>query len=137
MLGILYIVGYVVFIGVATFLIKVGMKDLNAYQLNLLMGLGMLIIGIPAIWIAQKGLQIPVKSLPLGAAIGLMMAAGSLFFILAVTKMPVGLASALATSYVVLVVLLSWLFLKESIDLVKGLGIVLTVAGVAILSYKG
>ncbi len=136
-MGWFYLIGYVIIIGVATFLMKVSLKDTTPYQLNLLMGIGMLLTGIPALWLAQKNLKIPLKEAPMGLGIGLAMAIGSLLFVLAINKLPAGLTAAIASCYVVVVVVLSWLILKESFDVVKALGIVLTLGGVAILAYKG
>ncbi len=135
-MGMLFIAGYILLVGMATFLMKVGLKTLTPYQLNFLMGIGMLVTGIPALLLAQKSFKIPAKELPLGIIIGIMMAGGSIFFVLAVNKMSVSVASVLAATYVAVVVLLSWLFLKESFDTVKLLGLILTFAGALVLTYK-
>ncbi len=134
-MGYLYLVGYVLFVGVASFLMKFAMKTLSAYQINVLMALGMLIITLPAMYLAEKQIKFPTEGLPLGVFTGLLMAAGSLLFVFALTKMPVGLASAISTSYIVVVVLLSWIFLKEPLGVMKIVGIILTIAGVTILSF--
>ena len=64
------------------------------------------------------------------------MAIGSICFVLSLAKLPVGLATAISTSYVVLVVLLSRLFLSESIGWTKTAGIAMTIAGVALVSWQ-
>ncbi len=132
----IYLAGYIIFVGVASFLMKFAMKSLNAYQINLLMAIGMLVITVPAMWLAQKNLKIPTEGLPIGILAGFLMAAGSLLFVFSLTKLPVGLASAISTAYIIVVVLLSWIFLKEPLDFIKIIGILLTVAGVAILSAR-
>ncbi len=63
-------------IGVASFLQKFSMKELNPYQVNFLMAIGMLLTAVPALSIKQGNLAVLVKSLPLGAPIGLLMALG-------------------------------------------------------------
>lgn len=123
-------------VGVATFLLKYAMKDLSAYQLNLLMGIGMLFAGVPAVLIAEGTLALPRRGLPLGALTGLLMAVGSILYVLALAELPAGLASAVGTTYVVIVAMLSRVVLHESFDAVKVLGLILTVAGVALLSFK-
>lgn len=135
-MGYVFILGYIVLVGVATFLMKVGLKSMTPYQMNFLMGIGMLVTGIPALWLAQKSFKLPVKEIPLGFAIGAMMAIGSIVFVLAVNKLPVSIASVLAATYVVVVVLLSAIFLKESFDLIKIAGLVLTFVGALLLTYK-
>lgn len=134
--GLAFLVGYIVMVGVASFLQKFGMKQLNPYQINFLMAIGMLVTALPALWLKQGSLKVPIEALPLGAPIGLLMALGSISYVLALAELPVGTAAAIATSYVVLVMLLSWLFLNEPLSWMKLIGIVLTIAGVALLSWE-
>ncbi|HEU4596841.1 MAG TPA: DMT family transporter, partial [Pyrinomonadaceae bacterium] len=134
--GYAFLLGYVVLVGVASFLQKFGMKQLNPYQINFLMAAGMLVTAVPALWFTQGSLKVPAKALPLGAPIGLLMALGSISYVLALSKLPVGTAAAISTSYVVLVVLLSRVFLGEPLSWLKIVGILLTAAGVALLSLE-
>jgi drug/metabolite transporter (DMT)-like permease len=136
LVGFAFLAGYIVLVGVASFLQKFGMKQLNPYQINFLMTLGMLVTAVPALWITQGSLSVPAKALPLGAPIGLLMALGSISYVLALAKLPVGTAAAISTSYVLLVVLLSRVFLGESLSWLKIAGILLTTAGVALLSLE-
>jgi drug/metabolite transporter (DMT)-like permease len=133
--GFAFLAGYIVLVGVASFLQKFTMKQLNPYQINFLMTLGMVVTAVPALLIKQGSLTVPTKALPLGAPIGLLMALGSISYVLALSKLPVGTAAAISTSYVVLVVLLSRIFLGESLSWLKLAGILLTIAGVALLSW--
>ena len=134
--GFGFLAGYVVMVGVASFLEKFSMKQLNPYQVNFLMAIGMAVTAIPALWIKQGSLTVPTKALPLGAPIGLLMALGSICFVLSLAKLPVGMATAMSTSYVVLVLFLSWLFLSESMSWMKIAGTLLTLGGVALLSVE-
>jgi small multidrug resistance pump len=134
--GFVFLGGYIVLVGVASFLQKFTMKELNPYQVNFLMAIGMAVTAIPALLIVQGNLSVPIKSLPLGAPIGLFMALGSISYVLALSKMPVGTAAAISTSYVLLVALLSRIFLGETLSWLKIGGIVLTIAGVALLSLE-
>ena len=134
--GFPLLLGYVVMVGVASFLEKFSMKQLNPYQINFLMAIGMLVTAVPALWIKEGTLTVPAKALPLGAPIGLLMAVGSICFVLSLAKLPVGMATAISTSFVVLVVLLSRFFLSENIGWMKAVGITLTIAGVALLSWQ-
>lgn len=135
-MGYVFITGYILLIGIATFLMKVKLKVLTPYQLNFLMGIGMLVTGLPALWLAQRSFKIPTRELPVGILIGLAMAGGSLLYTLALNKLSASVASVLAGTYVVVVILLSWLFLKESFDLIKFAGLALTFAGVLLLTYR-
>lgn len=134
--GYVYLLAYIILVGVATFMMKFSMKELNPFQVSFLMALGMLATAVPALSIKQGNLKVPVKGLPPGAPIGLLMALGSICYTLAVSKVPVGTASAIVSSYVIFVALLSWLFLGEKLNWMKIIGILLTVIGVALLSWE-
>jgi drug/metabolite transporter (DMT)-like permease len=96
----------------------------------------MVVTAVPALWVKQGSLTVPARALPVGTPIGFLMAIGSICFVLALAKLPVGIAAAISTSYVLVVVLLSWLFLNESLTWMKTAGIVLTIAGVTLLSWQ-
>ena len=134
--GFGFLLAYILMVGVASFLEKFSMKQINAYQVNFLMAIGMAVTAVPALWIKQGSLAVPMKALPLGAPIGLLMALGSICFVLSLAKLPVGMATAISTSYVLVVVVLSRFFLNESIGWLKIAGISLTIAGVALLSWQ-
>ena len=136
MSGLAFLLGYIVLVGVASFLQKFSMKELNPYQVNFLMAVGTLVTATPALWLEQGSLAVPIKSLPLGAPIGLLMALGSISYVLALSKLPVGTAAAISTSYIVLVILLSRVFLAEKLSWMKVVGISLTVIGVGLLSWE-
>src|SRR5215510_7302122 len=134
--GFGFLLGYIVLVGTASFLEKFSMKQLNPYQVNFLMAIGMAVTAVPALLFKQGNLSVPIKSLPIGAPIGFMMALGSIAFVLALSKLPVGMATAISTSYVLLVVVLSRVFLNEGIGLVKAAGLLLTIGGVGLLSWQ-
>lgn len=134
--GFGFLFGYIVLVGTASFLEKFSMKQLNAYQVNFLMAIGMAVTAVPTLLIKQGSLKVPVKALPLGAPIGLLMALGSISFVLALAELPVGMATGISVSYVLLVLVLSWLFLNESMSAMKISGALLTIAGVALLSWQ-
>ncbi len=134
--GFGFLAGYVVMVGVASFLEKFSMKQLNPYQVNFLMAIGMAVTAVPALWFKQGSLTVPTKALPLGAPIGLLMALGSICFVLSLSKLPVGMATAISTSYVLLVLFLSYLFLNEGMSWMKIAGTLLTIGGVALISWE-
>src|SRR5262249_45130632 len=134
--GFGFLLGYIVLVGTASFLEKFSMKQLNPYQVNFLMAIGMALTAVPALWIKQGNLSVPAKALPLGAPIGLLMALGSISFVLALAELPVGMATGISVSYVLLVMLLSWIFLHETMSLLKVSGALLILIGVALLSWQ-
>ncbi|MGH9856391.1 MAG: EamA family transporter [Acidobacteriota bacterium] len=135
-MGYIFVGGYILLVGVATFLMKVSLKNLSPYQLNFLMGIGMMVTGIPALLIAHKSFKMPAGEVPMGFLIGSMMAIGSILYVLALNKLSVSVASVLAATYVAVAILLSWLFLKESFDAIKVLGIALTFIGALLLTWR-
>lgn len=136
-MGLIYLLGYIVVVGFGTFLMKFVQKDITPYQVNFLIAVGMLVITVPLLLLTQKTLAIPAgKSLPFAVAAGLGMAVGSILFVLSLSKVPVGTASAIASGYIVFALVLSAVFLKEPLDAAKIIGIVLTLAGITILSLK-
>lgn len=98
------------------------------------MAIGMAVTAVPALWLKQGSLSVPTTALPLGAPIGLLMAVGSICFVLSLAKLPVGMATAISTSYVLVVLFLSWLFLSENMSWMKIAGTLLMISGVALLS---
>jgi len=134
--GFGFLFGYIVLVATASFLEKFSMKQLNPYQVNFLMAIGMAVTAVPALWIKQGSLTVPTKALPLGAPIGLLMALGSISFVLALSELPVGMATGISVSYVLLVMLLSWIFLSESMNWIKIAGALFTITGVALLSWQ-
>jgi hypothetical protein len=46
--GFVFLLGYIVMVGVASFLEKFSMKQLNPYQVNFLMAIGMAITAVPS-----------------------------------------------------------------------------------------
>lgn len=135
-MGYIFVLGYILLVGLATFLMKVSLKNLSPYQLNFLMGIGMMITGIPALLIAHRTFRMPSKEIPIGLLIGTMMAIGSILYVLSLNKLSASIASVLAATYVAIVVILSVIFLKESFDYVRIIGIFLTFLGTLLLVYR-
>ena len=135
-MGALFLAGYVASIGVATYLMKVSLRDLSAYQVNLLMAVAMLALSAPAVWVADRTFRMSAHDAGLGAIVAVLMAIGSIFYALALDRLPAGPTAAIATSYVVVVVVLSAVFLDERVDIVTVLGLAFTLAGVALLSFR-
>lgn len=135
-MGYIFVLGYILIVGFATFLMKVSLKNLSPYQLNFLMGIGMMITGIPALLIANKSFKMPSKEIPVGLLIGTMMAIGSILYVLSLNKLSASVASVLAATYVAVVVILSVIFLRESFDSVSLIGLLLTFLGTLLLVYR-
>jgi len=132
--GAFFLAAYIVAVGVGSFLQKFVMNKVTPFQLDVMTALGLLVISVPALFLAQKNLTLPFLSAPLAWVVGILFALGSFVYVLAVARLPVSIAAPVSAGYIVLAVLLSTLFLKEPMGLMKGVGIALTVVGVALLS---
>jgi drug/metabolite transporter (DMT)-like permease len=134
--GMFFLATYIIAVGVGSFLQKFVMNKVSPYQLEVITAIGMFLISVPALLFFQKSLSLPIKEAPLSILVGLLFSLGSFVYVLAVSRLPVSIAAPLSTGYVVVAVLLSVIFLKEPMTLLKAVGIILTVAGVAILSLQ-
>ena len=132
--GLIFLAIYIFVVGTGSFLQKFVMGKVSPFQLEVITAIGMFVVSVPALLIAQKNLHIPFQSAPLALLVGLFFAIGSFVYVLAVSKLPVGIAAPVSTGYIVLAVALSAIFLKEPITFQKGVGILMTIVGVAILS---
>jgi drug/metabolite transporter (DMT)-like permease len=110
------------------------MDKVTPYQLEVITAVGMFLVAVPALLITQKNLHIPISAAPLSLVVGLLFATGSFVYVLAVSRLPVSVAAPISVGYIVVAVALSAIFLNESITLLKGIGILLTIVGVALLS---
>ena len=136
-MGILFITMYVVFVGLATLFLKFSLdKHLENYKLLMFSGISMFIVGLVATLIANRGLSITKADLSAGLIYGGLHAIGALGFFIAASKMDIGIATALAMVYVVVAAVGSWLFLDESMNSAKVIGIVLILAGAAVLALQ-
>lgn len=131
--GVIFLAIYIMAVGVGSFLQKFVMDKVTPFQLEVITALGMFTISVPALLIAQRSLNLPIQQAPLSLLVGLLFSLGSFVYVLAVSKLPVSIAAPVSVGYVVVAIILSVIFLKEPMTLLKGLGIALTVAGVAIL----
>lgn len=136
MWGFSFLAAYIFAVGVGSFLQKFVMGKVTPYQLEVIIAIGMLLVSVPALLLAQKSLQIPVFSSPLALLVGLLFSVGSFVYVLAVARLPVSIAAPISTGYIIVAVVLSAIFLKEPITLIKGIGIAFTIIGVAILSTQ-
>ena len=125
---------YVVLIGVSTFLEKPVLRGLDPLQLNALVGLGIFLVGVVAVFVLDRRVP-PVGPLGAGLAVGLMIGLGSIAYFVGLTRLPVSVAATVGDTYIVVTVLLSFLFLHDTITLPKVAGITCCIAGVLLLAY--
>lgn len=125
---------YALLLGIGTFLEKPALKLMNAYQMNALTAVGIAIVSVAALLIVKPGLP-SLTGTGVGLGLGALIGVGALFYFLGLVKLPVSVAATVANTYVLITVVLSMLFLNDTMTLPKGIGIGLTIAGVMLLSY--
>jgi drug/metabolite transporter (DMT)-like permease len=126
---------YLALVGVATFLEKPALRQLDATQMNALQAIGMLIVAAAALAAVRefpKAGRYMAGSIGVGAMIGL----GSIFYFLGLTRLPVSIAVGAANGYVVITVLLAVLVGRAALPWSKRLAIALTVAGVTLFAFS-
>jgi|SRR5579884_523248 len=126
---------YVLLVGVASFVESPIGKGFGAFQLNVLIRIGGLVVGVVAL-LAVHGMTLP-PALPLlaGIGIGIIAGAGSICYCLALDYLSVSVVVACANLYIIVTVLLGIVILHESVTPLKIAGLALTLAGVLLLSY--
>lgn len=129
-----FIAVYIVLLGLASFFQKPALKDLDALQLNACTAIGLAAISIVALLVRDRRLP-SAEHTGIGIGIGVMMGIGSVAYFLGLRHLPVSVAATLSVTYIVITVILSMLFLHDTVTLPKVAGVVLTVAGVLLLSY--
>lgn len=130
-----FILAYVVLFGVATLLQKPLDKDLGPVDLNVVMGIGMVVSTLPIMLFKHHGLPAP-RVLLFGLGVGAMMGIGSLLYLLGLRTLPVTVAATLSIGYIAVTAVLAVIVFHESVTVWKVAGILLTVAGAALLASQ-
>lgn len=124
----------IVVVGVATFLEKPALEHgLAPLQLNAYSALGNCAAAVVALALRRERVQVAwteAAGVGLGAVFGLAV----IFYFLALYRLPVSVAAPMSNSYVILTVVLSVVLLGESLGQRRVGGMVLTLAGLALLA---
>lgn len=135
-ISLAYVAAYVLLLGAASAAEKPVGQTLGAFQLNVVIRGGGLVVGIGAV-LAVHGLALPAP-LPLlaGLGIGVIAGTGSICYCLALDWFPVSVVTTGANLYLVVTVLLGVVILHEAVTTLKIISLALTLAGVLALSYS-
>jgi drug/metabolite transporter (DMT)-like permease len=126
----------VILTGIASCLEKPVGNMLDAFQLNLVIRTGTLILGAAAL-LLLSGAAIPsVPSLLAALGIGVLTGAGSVAYCFAVDRLPLSLVVSVANTYILVTVVLGLVVLHEGMGLFTVVGLVGTIAGVLVLSVR-
>src|SRR6516225_1035379 len=79
-LGFSFLAIYILAVGTGSFLQKFVMGKVSPYQLEVITAIGMFIVSVPALFIVQRSLYVPIKSAPLALAVGLLFSIGSFVY---------------------------------------------------------
>ena len=123
-------------LGVASFVERPAGKGFNAFQLNVLIRGGGLVVGVAAL-VVIHGIGLPAPQLLLtGIGIGIIAGTASIFYCLALDYLPVSVVVAVANLYVVITILLGVAILHETLTPLKIASLAMTLIGVLVLSYS-
>lgn len=135
-LALAFVGAYVILTGIASCLEKPVGNMLDAFQLNLVIRTGTLILGAAAL-VLLSGAAIPsVPSLLAALGIGVLTGAGSVAYCFAVDRLPLSLVVSVANTYILVTVMLGLVVLHEGMGLFTVVGLVGTIAGVLVLSVR-
>lgn len=135
-LALAFVGAYVILTGIASCLEKPVGNMLDAFQLNLVIRTGTLILGAAAL-LLLSGAAIPsVPSLLAALGIGVLTGAGSVAYCFAVDRLPLSLVVSVANTYILVTVVLGLVVLHEGMGLFTVVGLVGTIAGVLVLSVR-
>ena len=133
--GLAIMASYIVIVGVGAFLEKPALRGLDATQLNCLMAIAMTAVAIIAL--ALKGPRLPMGRGTMAAVgVGAMIGIASVFYFLGLQGLPVSVAAATSNAYIVITVVLSSIFLRQSLTRARGAAIALTLLGVTQLALS-
>jgi probable blue pigment (indigoidine) exporter len=136
LIGLGFIVVYVVLVGVVSFLEQPLAQKLDAFRLGASLRLGALITAVAAL-LGGRGSAIPDLEPGLaGVGIGLLLGIGSVFYCLALSHLRAWLAASIANGYVAVTILLGVVVLGEDLTWFVAAGLTLTLAGVVALSWQ-
>jgi len=127
---------YVLLLGVASFVERPAGKGFNAFQLNVLIRGGGLVVGVAAL-VVIHGIGLPAPQLLLaGIGIGIIAGTASICYCLALDYLPVSVVVAVANLYIVVTILLGVAILHETMTPLKIASLATTLIGVLVLSYS-
>lgn len=152
LLGLGYIGIYILLVGVATFVEPRISRGLDALRLDALLRAGTFALAVVAL-LAQPLLPVSglsaVDTLPgsllhfpdlqadlAGLGIGLLAGVASISYCLALDRLPGYIVASTANGYIAITVLLGVVVLREPLTFLTAVALVLTVAGVVLLSYQ-
>ena len=118
------------------FLGKIASKSLDSQNLLIISSLGSAMAVPITLLLFYKYFNFPVSSSPhyIALASGFLGGIGALFFFLAISKGNASKVVVITAMYPVVTIILSFIFLKESLDIQKILGLSLALVAVIILA---
>ncbi len=126
--------GALVLWGVWSFIPKITTKYINPKSAILFEVLGGMIIATIVLFSLKFRPDIHPKGVLLAITTGILGFTGALFFLYAASKGPISLVAVLSALYPVIAVVLAMIFLKESLSLKQGLGIVLALGSMILIT---
>ncbi len=118
--------------GVAAFTPKLVVASLPPVQVLVYQAIGLALFATCAVLLVGD-LEFPLAASLYGVGAGALGMLGQYFYVTALTRGPVSFISILASLYPAVVIFLAFIFLKEDITFMQGVGIVLSIAALLML----
>ncbi|HZU12490.1 MAG TPA: EamA family transporter [Chloroflexota bacterium] len=128
---------YVLLVGIASFAEKPVSGRLDAYQLTAALTAGTLAAAVPALLLFGTWNSLGVLALGAGIGIGIIKGIGSALYCFAVERVPLWFAASFSNAYVIITAALGVIVLHEPLTITKAAGLLLTIAGIVLLSVRG
>lgn len=120
--------------GLWGFFTKLTITHIDSKSALVFQTIGVLLVGSMSFFILNFKLNTNVKGLSYGLLTGITYGIGCLFYLIAADKGKIITVVTLTALYPLITILLSYLFLQESIQLKQWLGILLAIAAIYLLS---
>ena len=122
--------------GIAPLFAKVATSNIDPVMVSVVQT-GLYIFLAPvSVWLLKPNTHINMVGSVAALAAGLIAALGSLAYLYALKKGQAGIVAACTSIYPVVTLMLSMVFMGEGFSVRKGIGIALTLCGVAVLALK-
>lgn len=136
--GLRWVAAYILLVGVSAFLEKPTLAQLDPLQLNALVALGMLVVGMAGLPLSHPTKPERAETIRRSSweavGLGIIIGVGVIFYYLGLTHLPVSVAATLSNAYIVVPVALTALIGRARVTWPKVMGLLVILAGAALLA---
>jgi len=116
------------------FLPKIAIRYIDPQSTMVYQAMGGVLVGLGVLISLKFKIQFNIPGFSYGLAIGLLGFFGAFMYLVAVSKGPISLVAPITALYPMFAILLGLIFLNEAVSLRQGIGIVLSLAAIYLIS---